>query len=321
MTSAPGLIEPEQLSTSQSAERASRRPPPLVPASSIAGRALVVIIAIMTYLGCLTIGAVDLVRSAASDWTSTIIREVTIQVRPVTGRSLDVDTRIAQDLALRVPGVADVSAYSAAESARLLEPWLGSGLGLGDLPVPRLIVVRLTETGRADLPALRTALSDALPSASLDDHRQWFDRLNAMARTVIIAGLTIIGLMILTTALSVVFATRAAVATNRPVVEVLHFVGARDQFIAGQFMRHVLGLGLKGGLIGGAGALASVMAAGVAAGQWRATAGGDQLEALFGTFALGWTGYAGFAAVIILVAGAAAGTSWWTVLKTLRAID
>ena len=51
--------------------------------------------------------------------------------------------------------------------------------------------------------------------------------------------------------LSVTFATRGAMAANRPIVEVLHFIGANDGFIAGQFQRHFLVLGLEGGLIGG----------------------------------------------------------------------
>ncbi len=58
------------------------------------------------------------------------------------------------------------------------------------------------------------------------------------------------------TVLSVVFATRAAVATNRAVVEVLHFVGARDGFIAAQFQRHFLKVGTQGGLLGGLSAAA-----------------------------------------------------------------
>ena len=41
-------------------------------------------------------------------------------------------------------GVAEVRAFTKEESARLVEPWLGAGLALDDLPIPRLIVVKLT---------------------------------------------------------------------------------------------------------------------------------------------------------------------------------
>lgn len=293
----------------------------LIPPASIAGRALAVIIAIMTFLGSLTVGGVELVRGAAEDWTASIVREATIQVRPAPGRDLAADVTRATEIAVRFPGVADVSPYTAEETRRMLEPWLGSGLGAEDLPIPRLIVVKLADDRRTDMEGFRRVLAEAVPTASLDDHRQWFDRLRAMARAVVVAGLVIVSLMLATTGLSVVFATRAAVATNRPVVEVLHFVGARDAFIAGEFQRHFLWLALKGSLAGALSALAAIQLAGLIAARWRATAGGDQIEALFGSFALPASGYLWIAALAVLVTAVAALTSRQTVMRTLRDID
>ena len=111
--------------------------------NTIAGRALVAVIAIMTFLASLTTGAVMLVHSAAGDWQSEVAREVTIQVRVAPGRDIEADVPRAAELARKLPGVADVRPYSKEESARLLEPWLGAGLELDDLPVPRIVVVRL----------------------------------------------------------------------------------------------------------------------------------------------------------------------------------
>lgn len=317
----PGQRPDEHEDPDETGRRPTNSGASLVPPSSIAGRALIVIIAIMTFLGSLTVGAVDLVRTAADDWTASIVREATIQVRPAPGRNLQADVTRATEVAVRFPGVADVSPYTAEETARMLEPWLGTGLATDDLPIPRLIVLRLTDDRPADLPGLKRALVEQVPTASLDDHRQWFDRLKAMARAVVIVGLVIVILMILTTGLSVIFATRAAVATNRPVVEVLHFVGARDAFIAREFQSHFLWLALKGGLAGGAAAILSILAAGLVASRWRATAGGDQIEALFGTFSLGSTGYVGIVVLVVLVTAVAALTSRWTVMRTLNAID
>lgn len=299
----------------------SRQGAALIPAASIAGRALMVIIAIMTFLGSLTVGAVDLVRTAAEDWTASVVREATIQVRPLPGRNIAADVTRATEVAVAFPGVSDVSPYTAEETRRMLEPWLGTGLGAEDLPIPRLIVVKLADDRRVDMGAFRAKLSAEVPSASLDDHRQWFDRLRAMARAVIVVGLTIVALMVAAMALSVVFATRAAVETNRPIVEVLHFVGARDGFIAGEFQRHVLWLALRGALVGGVLALTAIVLSGWVSARWRATAGGDQIEALFGSFSLGPTGYAGIGMLVLLVTAVAAATSRWTVMRTLREID
>ena len=75
------------------------------------------------------------------------------------------------------------------ESARLLEPWLGSGLSLDDLPIPRLIVVKLASGVLPDFAALRQALAAQVAGATLDDHRRWIDRMRTMAETAVAAGI------------------------------------------------------------------------------------------------------------------------------------
>src|ERR1700731_4735104 len=64
---------------------------PIVPKATIAGRALIAVIAIMTFLASITIGAVMLLRAAAGDWQADLAREVTIQIRPVSGRDIEAD--------------------------------------------------------------------------------------------------------------------------------------------------------------------------------------------------------------------------------------
>src|SRR5262249_60363094 len=100
-------------------------------------RGLVAVTAIMAFLASLAVGAVVLVSAAASEWQSELAREVTIQIRPSPGRDADADVATAAALAAAVPGIRDVRPYSKDESAALLEPWLGTRLGLHRPPVPR----------------------------------------------------------------------------------------------------------------------------------------------------------------------------------------
>src|SRR2546423_1175990 len=227
----------------------------IVPADSISGRALLAVIAIMPFLAALTLGAVVLVRSAAGEWQSAVAREITIQVRPSTDRNIEAEVQKAVALASATPGVSGVRPYSKDESGRLLEPWLGSGLALDELPVPRMIVVRITPGETPDLAPLRRQLAEQIPGSSLDDHRGWVDRMRAMARSAVAVGLAILAMVLAATMLCVMFATRGAMSTNRQIIEVLHVVGAKQSFIAGEFQRHFLLLGLKGGGIGGGGAM------------------------------------------------------------------
>src|SRR6185437_10560379 len=131
---------------------------PLVPRNSISGRALIAVVAIMTFLASLTTGAVLLIGNAASEWQSDVAREVTVQIIPAPGRDLDASVDKAVAAARTFPGIGDVRAYSKEESSKLLEPWLGSGLKLDELPVPRLIVVKIAVGAAPDLPQLRRIL-------------------------------------------------------------------------------------------------------------------------------------------------------------------
>jgi cell division transport system permease protein len=300
-------------------------PPPgtrsIVPRDTIAGRALVAVIAIMTFLAALTLGAVVLIRATATDWQSEVSREVTIQVRPVPGRDIEGDVKTAAAIAEKQPGVAGVRPYSKTETARLLEPWLGTGLTFDDLPVPRLIVVRIAPDGAPDFAQLAKSLTAQVPGATVDDHRGWVDRMRSMARASVAVGLGVMVLVLIATVLSVTFATGGAMAANRPIIEVLHFVGAKDGFIAGQFQRHFLLLGLTGGIIGGAAAMVLFMAAGFLGDRFTGTPGEDQVAALFGSFSIGIAGYVAIVGLVVLIAVVTAGASRLTVYRTLGSID
>jgi len=294
---------------------------PLVPRNSISGRALVAVVAIMTFLASLTTGAAVLVSKAAGEWQSDISREVTIQIVPAPGRDLDATVEKAVSVARASPGIVEVQPYSKEDAAKLLEPWLGSGLSLNELPMPRLIVVKIASDATPDLAQLRRVLVDQVPGAVLDDHRGWIGRMRTMAGTAVAFGVCILVLMFAATILSVTFATRGAMATNKAVIEVLHFVGAKNGFIAHHFQQHFLILGLQGGAIGGGAAILLFALASVLSRWFAGTAGADQTAALFGSFSIGFAGYAAVLAQVALIAGVTALTSRHTVNNTLEMID
>jgi cell division transport system permease protein len=291
---------------------------PIVPRDSVAGSSLIAVLAIMTFLAGVTVGAVEIVRAAASEWHADVAREVTIQVRPIEGRDIEAELAKAVEIARGTRGVADARAYSREEAARLLEPWLGSGIELKELPIPRLIVVRLADDAEPDFAALRRALAARVAGASLDDHRGWARRLAAISDVVVTIGFGVLALVLVATLLSVSFATRGAVAANRAVVEVLHLVGARESFIAGAFQRHFLLVGLYGAALGAGAAALLFLVIGAAPDLLAALPGG---EALVGRYVLDAPGYAWVAGVGLLMALVAVVASRRTVQRTLRSID
>ncbi|WP_457089269.1 cell division protein FtsX [Microvirga sp. P5_D2] len=275
---------------------------PLVPVDSAGGQALAAVIGILTFLAALCAGGAEMVATSSAQWRSEIAREVTIQIRPNPQRSIEDDVNRAIALARQAPGVEEAQAFSKEESERLLEPWLGTGLDFNDLPVPRLIVIKIQEDAKPDFSALRQSLQQNVPGASLDDHALWVSRLSTMANTIIGTGVFLVTLVLVAAGLAVIFATRGAMAGNREVVDILHFVGADDDFIAREFQRRFFKLGLRGSAIGAGAALALTIVLGLIARSWRASPTGDQLEALFGAFSIGWTGYLVVVLIALLVA-------------------
>ncbi|WP_269931189.1 cell division protein FtsX [Aminobacter sp. HY435] len=301
--------------------RVQRKTAPIVPSQNIAGRALVLVIAIMTFLSCLTLGAVTLVRDTASVWENQISREATIQIKPVDGLDMEAALDTAARIASEFPGVTGTNIVDREATSRLLEPWLGAGLNIDELPVPRLVIVTIDENAPPDFEAMRQAITPKVATATLDDHRTWVDRLVAMAHTTVTIGTGVLVLMLAATVLSVVFATRGAMAGNGHIIEVLHFVGAEARFIAREFRRHFLLTGMKGAAAGGVAAVIVFIVFSWWSSRNLATPQADQATALFGNFAIGANGYLGVAVIVAVIGALTAATSHFTVVTYLGEID
>lgn len=293
---------------------------PLVPRGSIGGRALITVVAIMTFLASLAAGGAVLMMQSSRDWRAAISREATVQIRPVAARNMDADIKAVLKALDATPGVTEIRTLSKAESDRLLEPWLGTGVNLEEIPVPRMIVLKTAENPRVDFGKLKQEIAKAAPNALLDDHRIWSDRLAIMANTLVAAALVLLALIVTAMGLAVSFATRGAMAGNREIIEVLHFVGATDRFISRQFQQRFLVLGLRGAILGAGCASLVFFLASIATRRMIATPSGDQIEALFGSFAIGWVGYLAIAAIAALSAAISGQTSRMVVYRRLRSL-
>ncbi|KAB2768035.1 ABC transporter permease [Brucella anthropi] len=301
--------------------RKRQGPSPIVPDGSVTGTALVIVIAIMTFLACLTMGGVTLVRASAAAWQSQIAREATIQIRPVDGQDMEKALAQASEIARGFAGVKGTIIIDKDATARLLEPWLGSGLNIDELPVPRLIVVTIDENAPPDFETMRTEITRAIPAATFDDHRTWVDRLVSMAHTTVFVGTGVLSLVIAATVLTVIFATRGAMSGNGHIIEVLHFIGAESKFVAREFEWHFFRTALKGALCGGTAAMLVFLMFSWWASSHMATPEGDQAAAMFGNFAIGRDGYIGAAVIIILVSFLTMLTSRLTVIRQLATMD
>jgi cell division transport system permease protein len=209
------------------------------------------IIALMVYLAGLALSGTLAVDGALQRWNSSLAGTLTVEIpaAAVEGKG-DGGLGAALVVLRATPGVRHADPLDANATAKLVAPWLGTGLTADELPLPRLVDVRIDPGAPLDLTALRARLETAAPGAVLDDHRLWLDRLVHFARSIEATALAIVALIGAAAVLTVVFTTRTGLAVHHDVIELLHIMGARDGYIARQFAREALRLGLRGGLIG-----------------------------------------------------------------------
>lgn len=221
----------------------------ILPTQTKSGRSLTIVVSAMCYLAVLAVIANILINGSVQAWTADVARQITVQIKPVEGEKMEVQIEAALTILKATRGIVSTSTLSNQESLKLLEPWLGTGSLLADLPVPRLISVVIDEKNPPDFDLLTQRLTQGIKGASLDTHKRWQGQILRSANALKMISLGILILISITTVAIIIFATRAAMASNEEVISVLHLVGAHDNFIAEEVQSRFFIVGLKSGLI------------------------------------------------------------------------
>lgn len=264
----------------------------ILPAQTRSGRSLTIVVSAMCYLAVLAVIAFILINASVSAWTSDISKQITVQIKPVDGEKMEEQIETSIAILKSTNGVRSATLLSTKESIKLLEPWLGEGTLLNDLPVPRLISVVINEQNPPDFGILSQRLSAAAKGVSLDTHKRWQSQILRTANAMKIMSFGILILISVTTVAIIIFATRAAMASNEEVISVLHLVGAHDNFIAEEVQSRFFMIGLKSGLISvGCGILTYVVLGLIFTNFFSSGESQPGLDFLFGQTSLGFGGF------------------------------
>ena len=241
--------------------------------SDVTSRFLPWLVAAMVFLASVAIAGALALTIITEGWHREVSGTITVQVMPptdVSGEAARTETDKRVDTALSLlrttPGVATARPLDHERTVALLEPWLGSREVFQDLPLPRLIDVTLEPGREVNIAGLSERLAEAVPGSSLDDHQAWLAKLVRFAYALEALAAAVVALVGATTAATVVYATRTNLAIHTSVVEVLHMIGAQDDYIARQFAARATAIGFKGGMYGVALAVPAIFGIG-----WMAT--------------------------------------------------
>ena len=213
-----------------------------------------VVIAIMAFLAALALGASLIADRAALGWREGLSGRLTVQIVPpehgASPKLLDEETAAAATVLKSTDGIVSVTPLSEKDTQALVEPWIGSGAALADLPLPRLIDATILPGAKLDLGTLSQRLKLAAPDSVLDDHTRWIARLKGLADGIIWSAYFVLALIAVATAATVAFATRAGLEAHHDIVALLHQMGAHAGFIARTFEWHYFVSALLAATIG-----------------------------------------------------------------------
>ncbi len=278
---------------------------------------LQIMVAIAVFLFAVTLSGVLSINAMLRNWNESILGSLTVQIMPST--NINPEKAIAETLAHQNKALDVLRNMNEIEKAepltdkqleKLIQPWLGDGIDIKDLPVPRIIDVKIQKGADIDFMDLAYKLAQATPMASVDNHKLWLNKLIQFADGIKILALSVLALVIMITSGAIFYTTQTSLGLHKYTIEILHLMGAKDTYVAQQYAKCSAILALKGGLIGLAIAIPTIFGIASLAHQIE---GGIISEAKLS--GLDWMVIVGLPAFASLIAML---TAYYTVKQTLQ---
>jgi cell division transport system permease protein len=220
---------------------------------------LMLLVALMTFLAVMALTSSFVLGGMAERWSSGLENRLTIEIPAEKDKAIrpQETIRALEDRVAAVlrnnPAIVTFDIMEKAEIQELLEPWLGKDALIDTVPLPGLISVQMASSEPETLDKLKTSVQSIDESIAIDTHESWLQDLLRLTGTLQFATFIITLIIGGTTVMAVAGGVRSRMAIYRADVELLHLMGASDEYITRQFQRHTLILALKGGISGAIG--------------------------------------------------------------------
>ena len=225
-----------------------------------------VLTSIYVYLFIVVLAIVMAINAMADSWKKDIMGSVTVQIIPVEDENKHVDaekTLEQQNKVLQyienLSAVASAKALDTQTIEKLMTPWLGNKVNISSLPIPVLLDVKLKPNSELNYDEVTRGLRQVSEYASIDNHRLWLNRLLKFAASLKNIAITVLLMVIGICAFSIYYSTRTSLGININSIEILHIIGAKDDYIARQYARNFVKIGFFSGIIGLMAAIPSII--------------------------------------------------------------
>jgi len=192
---------------------------------------LQVMVCIAVFLFGVTLAGVLSINSMLSAWNDSILGSLTVQVMPViegNNEKSQAETLKQQSRAVEFlkewPGIEKVEPLKDKQLNRLIQPWLGDGVDIADLPVPRLVDVKIKKGVSINFLKLAESLAEVAPLASIDNHKLWLDKLIKFADSLRVLAFIILILVVVVTSGAIFYCTQTSLGLHKNVIQILHLM-------------------------------------------------------------------------------------------------
>ncbi len=235
---------------------------------------LTLLIALMTFLALLALSASFALSAMTERWSAGLENRVTIEIPAETKNGTLLSREEVHALTNRVnsflenhPTVKTTHILTDNEIGELVKPWLGEDMLLDKIPLPGLISMEIQDKEETTLDALQRKIQGFAPHARIDSHETWLKDLLRFTGALQFASALLTIVIGLITATAIAGAVRARLAVHHEEVQLLHLMGASDNYISRQFQRHSRILAFEGSVIGAAAGMLALLAIGWSAGE------------------------------------------------------
>lgn len=216
-----------------------------------------VLSSIYMYLFIVVLALVMAINTMVNSWEKDILGAITVQITPIEDENKKIDTKQTQEQLNKVlqfientKGVKSVHVIDNETVERLMTPWLGNKVNISSLPIPQLLDVQLEDNAEINYDEMTQGLHKVASNASIDNHRLWLNRLLKFAVSLKTLALCVLAMVVGICAFSIYYSARTSLGINMSSIEILHIIGARDDYIARQYAKSYAKIGFFSGVIG-----------------------------------------------------------------------
>ena len=188
-----------------------------------------------------------------NDWNKYLKNNVSIQVLPdfkAKHLEKDIELRIKNIINILkiTPGIKSYSVMDKTETENLIKPWIENFPN--DLILPRIINIEISPIIPFDAKKLITELEIYSKNIKFETYSDWMYEIQSSITAVqILLGLIVI-IILITVAITISYATRSGLNINKKVINIMHMVGATNDYISKEFSKQMMKLALIGGSVG-----------------------------------------------------------------------